>query len=133
MIKHNFKKLNISREGIEVTKGTYKITRPFLKVVRYGLYNSIQRFAISIPSNIALETSPSLDKHFKQYLKTTLGSDFKWETLLIIAHKVDYISVVAFAHLENKIQKIQNQIIKFINSLNQGSLVGRQIACPQNN
>lgn len=118
MIKHNFRKLNIWKDGIDVTKQTYSMTRLFLKEERFGLTSQIQRCAVSIPSNIAEGTSRSSNKHFKTYLETSLGSAFEWETQLIIAFEVEYISKETFEHLEKKIQKIQNQIIKFMNTIN---------------
>lgn len=117
MIKHNFRKLNIWKDAIAVTKETYSITKLFPKEERFGLTSQIQRCAVSIPSNIAEGTSRSSDKHFKQYLETSLGSAFEWETQLIIAFEIGYISKEIFEHLENKIQHIQNQIIRFTNSL----------------
>jgi four helix bundle protein len=117
MIKHNFRKLNIWKDGIAVTKETYSMTRLFPKEERFGLSSQIRRCAVSIPSNIAEGTSRSTDKHFKQYLETALGSAFEWETQLIIAFEIEYISKETFEHLENKIQHIQNQIIRFMNSL----------------
>jgi len=117
MIKHNFRKLNIWKDGIEVTKETYSINRLFPKEERFGLSSQIQRCAVSIPSNIAEGTSRSTNKHFKQYLETALGSAFEWETQLIIAFQIEYILKETFEHLENKIQHIQNQIIRFMNSL----------------
>lgn len=117
MIKHNFRKLNIWKEGIQVTKETYSMTRLFPKEERFGLSSQIQRCAVSIPSNIAEGTSRSTNKHFNQYLETALGSAFEWETQLIIAFEIEYISKETFEHLENKIQRIQNQIIKFMNTL----------------
>ncbi len=116
-MKHNFRKLNIWKDGITITKETYSMTRLFPKEERFGLTSQIQRCAVSIPSNIAEGTSRSSDKHFKQYLETSLGSAFEWETQLIIAFEVGYISEETFKHLENKIQHIQNQIIRFTNSL----------------
>jgi four helix bundle protein len=117
MIKHNFRKLTIWKDGIHIAKETYEMTRIFPKEERYGLTSQIQRCAVSVPSNIAEGSARSSDKHFKQYLETALGSAFEWETQLIIAFEIKYISQETFNHLENKIQHIQNQIIKFTNSL----------------
>lgn len=118
MIKHNFRKLNIWKDGVQVAKETYAITKLFPKEERYGLSSQIQRCSVSIPSNIAEGSSRSTDKHFKQYLETALGSAFEWETQLIISHEIGYVSIETFKYLEDKIQHIQNQVIKFMNGLN---------------
>ncbi len=104
---HNFKKSNIWREGIELVKDTYKMTKILPKSEIYSLTNQIQRSAVSIPSNIAEGTSKRSNRHFLQYLETALGSAFEWETQLIISYEIDYISEETFTHLERKIQSLQ--------------------------
>ena len=115
--RHNFRKLSIWKEGIEIVKSTYVMTKVFPKSEMYGLSSQIQRASVSIPSNIAEGTSRGTDKHFKQYLETALGSAYEWETQLIIAFEVEYISEKTFKHLEDKIHKIQSMISKFISSI----------------
>ena len=115
--RHNFRKLTIWKEGIELAKDTYSTTKTFPKSEMYGLSNQMQRCAVSVPSNIAEGTSRSTDKHFLQYLETALGSAFEWETQLIISYEIGYISEETFKHLETKIQAIQGMITRFMESL----------------
>ncbi|PVW14691.1 four helix bundle protein [Marixanthomonas spongiae] len=115
--RHNFRKLTIWKEGIEIVKDTYKTTKIFPKSETYSLCNQMQRCSVSIPSNIAEGTARGTDKHFLQYLETALGSAYEWETQLIIAFEVEYISEATFKHLENKIQKIQGMITRFMEGL----------------
>jgi len=119
--KHNFRKLTIWREGIELVKDTYQTTKIFPKSETYSLTNQMQRSAISVPSNIAEGTSKRSDKHFLQYLETSLGSAFEWETQLIIAFEIEYISEQTFNHLEQKIQSIQGMITRFMESIEKQS------------
>jgi len=116
-MKHNFKKLTIWQEGIELVIETYKITKTFTSEEKFGLSSQLNRCSVSIPSNIAEGTSKSSDKHFKNYLETALGSSFEWETQIIIAFKIGYISQDKFKQLENKINKIQNMIYSFMQKL----------------
>ncbi|NGX84356.1 four helix bundle protein [Aequorivita sp. KMM 9714] len=115
--KHNFRKLTIWKEGIELTKETYSTTDTFPKSEIYSLTSQLQRAAVSIPSNIAEGTAKRTDKHFLQYLDNALGSAFEWETQLIIAFEVGYISNERFKHLEIKIQSIQGMITRFMENL----------------
>jgi four helix bundle protein len=115
--RHNFRKLNIWREGIELTKETYTLTNTFPKSETYGLISQLQRAAVSIPSNIAEGTSRGTDKHFKQYLETALGSAFEWETQILIAFEIEYISEEVYKKLEIKIQAIQGMITRFTEGL----------------
>ena len=115
--KHNFRKLNIWKEGLELVKETYSFTKDFPKSETYSLSSQIQRCSVSIPSNIAEGTSKSSDKHFNQYLETALGSAFEWETQLIIAYEIGYISKEIFIILERKVQHIQGMITRFMENL----------------
>lgn len=115
--RHNFRKLTIWKEGVQLAIETYSTTKSFPKSEQYGLSNQMQRCAISVPSNIAEGTAKSTDKHFLQYLETALGSAFEWETQLIISYGIGYISEETYKHLETKIQVIQGMITRFMESL----------------
>jgi four helix bundle protein len=115
--RHNFRKLSIWKEGVQLAVDTYSTTKLFPKSEQYGLSNQMQRCAVSVPSNIAEGTAKSTDKHFIQYLETALGSAFEWETQLIISYEIGYLSEETYKHLERKIQAIQGMITRFMESL----------------
>lgn len=115
-VKHNFKKLIIWQESLELVIETYKTTKTFPSEEKFGLTSQLNRCSVSIPSNIAEGTSKSSEKHFKNYLETALGSSFEWETQIIIAYKIGYINQDKFKELENRINKILNMIYKFMTS-----------------
>ncbi|MEM9679318.1 MAG: four helix bundle protein [Bacteroidota bacterium] len=114
---HNFKKLKIWSESIELVAKSYKLTKTFPDFEKYGLATQMNRCAVSIPSNIAEGSSKSTDKHFNKYLEDSLGSAFEWETQLIIAFNETYISEETFKELENKINQIQKMISSFQSGL----------------
>jgi len=119
--RHNFRKLTIWKKGIELAKETYSITKIFPKSEIYSLTSQMQRAAVSISSNIAEGTAKSTDRHFIQFLENSLGSAYEWETQLIIAFEIGYISKETFEHLERKIQSIQGMITRFIENLKQNN------------
>lgn len=53
--KHNFRKLTIWKEGIELTKETYSTTNTFPKSEAYSLTSQLQRAAVSNESFKHLE------------------------------------------------------------------------------
>lgn len=112
-MKHNFKKLIIWQESLELVIETYKITKTFPKEEKFGLVSQLNRCSVSIPSNIAEGISKSSAKHFSTYLESSLGSAFEWETQIIIAYRVGFISETEFIELEERINKIQNMIFNF--------------------
>ncbi len=114
---HNFKKLKIWNEGISLVSDSYKLTKTFPDLEKFGLVSQMNRCAISIPSNIAEGSSKSTNKHFSKYLEDSLGSAFEWETQLIIAFNENYLSEDQFEELEYKIKQLQKMISSFQTSL----------------
>jgi four helix bundle protein len=110
---HNFKKLKIWQESIQLVSDSYKLTRTFPDIEKFGLVSQMNRSAVSIPSNIAEGSNKSTDKHFSKYLEDSLGSAFEWETQLIIALNENYISEENFKELEQKIKQLQKMIMSF--------------------
>lgn len=114
MGRHNFKKMKIWQQSISFVSESYKLTRTFPDLEKFNLVSQMNRCAVSIPSNIAEGSSKSTDKHFKNYLETSLGSAFEWETQLNVAFNEKYLDKIMFEELENKILQIQKMIGSFI-------------------
>lgn len=117
MGRHNFKKLKIWQESINLVSLSYKLTKTFPESEKYNLVSQMNRCAVSIPSNIAEGSSKSTDRHFKKFLEDSLGSAFEWETQLIVAYNENFIALENFNDLENKILQIQKMIGAMINNL----------------
>ncbi len=118
MSRHNFKKLKIWEEGMNIVDETYMIIKKFPDFERYNLISQLVRCAVSIPSNISEGTSKSTDKHFNKYIEDSLGSAFEWETQLIVAYRQKYINEEKFNILENRTQQLQRMISGFQGGLN---------------
>ncbi len=113
MVKHNFKKLLIWQRSLDLVFETYSMTKTFPNEEKFGLISQLNRCAISIPSNIAEGCSKTSEKHFKSFLEVSLGSAFEWETQLLIARGLKYITKNQFNQLEIKINDIQKMISSF--------------------
>ena len=113
--------MKIWQEGMNLTQVTYKIVRSFPDFEKFNLVTQLIRCAVSIPANIAEGTSKKTDKHFSQFLDTSLGSAFEWETHIIVAYNEKYISEERFQELEKKIQDLQRMISGFIDGLDKKS------------
>ena len=114
---HNFKKLTIWKESMNLVSENYKITNNFPDFEKFSLASQMNRCAVSIPSNIAEGSSKKSNKHFSSFLEHSLGSAFEWETQLIIAYNENYFSKEKFIELEQKIKQIQKMISGFQSSL----------------
>ncbi|MEX0291415.1 MAG: four helix bundle protein [Flavobacteriaceae bacterium] len=112
-MNHNFRKLNIWKDGMSLVQETYKSVRTFPDFEKYNLSSQLIRCAVSIPSNIAEGSSKNSDKHFNRFLENSLGSAFEWETQINIAFNEGYLPEIRFKKLEEKIQTLQKMIPKF--------------------
>ena len=113
MVQHNFKKLLIWEQSLALVFETYKVTKTFPAEERFGLISQLNRCSVSIPSNIAEGCSKSSIKHFKVFLENALGSAFEWETQMIVAKGLNYITEEKFNQLEKYINDIQKMISLF--------------------
>ncbi len=118
MKRHNFKKLHIWIEAMDLIDDNYSITRKLPDYEKYGLRSQMNRRSVLIASNISEGTSKKTNKHFIQFLENSLGSAFEWETQLIVCFRQNFIEENKFLELQNKTQKIQSKISNFIDSLN---------------
>jgi len=117
MGRHNFKKMKIWQNSIAFVSDSYALTKTFPEIEKFNLVIQMNKCAVSIPSNISEGSSKSTDRHFKNYLETSLGSAFEWETQLIVAFNEGYLNGIKFKELENKILPIQKMIGSFIDNL----------------
>ena len=82
-----------------------------------GLCDQLQRASVSISSNIAEGAAKPSDADFAHYLDTALGSSYKVETQLLIAHKIGYVERSLYAELHEGIIDIERQISALIRTL----------------
>ena len=122
MGRHNFKKLKIWQEGMNLVSENYKLTKTYPDFERFNLISQMNRCAVSIPSNISECSSKSTNRHFIKYLENSLGSAFEWETQLIVSLNENYLDKEKFEELENKILQIQKMIASFTDNLGNQSL-----------
>jgi len=109
MARHNFKKLQIWIDSMELINESYTLTSTFPDFERFGLRSQMNRCAVSIASNIAEGSSKGTNKHFIVFLETSLGSAYEWETQLIVSYNQKYISRDEFFRMEEQIQIIQKK------------------------
>jgi len=83
--------LDVWKNGIELVKKIYILTKDFPKEEIYTLTSQIRRSAISIPNNIAEGAARNSKKEFIQFLYIALGSAAELETQLIVAKELGYI------------------------------------------
>jgi four helix bundle protein len=119
---HEFKKLIVWQEAMELTILIYQITKAFPSDERFGLISQMNRCVVSIPSNIAEGAGRNNKNEFNQFLGIARGSSHELETQLIISNKLNLLSEDTLNIILNKINVIQKMIHKLQNSLQKNKL-----------
>ena len=102
---HNFRKLDIWIDSVELADIVYTVTANFPRQEIYGLASQMQRAAVSIPSNIAEGSAKSSDKEFSRFLSISLGSLYELETQVVIASRRGYVETPQTYELITKIDR----------------------------
>ena len=117
MRRHNFKKLRIWQEAMDLIDDNYLFTKTLPDYEKFGLRTQMNRCSVSIASNISEGTSKRTDRHFLQYLEGSLGSAFEWETQLNVSYRQGFITQEQFNILEAKVGSLQSKISAFMDTL----------------
>ena len=110
MANHNFRKLDIWINAMNITKEVYTIVGNLPVDERYGLKSQLARCSVSIPSNIAEGTGRTSVKDFGHFLDIALGSAYELETQLLLAQELFDIETTSII---DKCQHTQRMIIGF--------------------
>ena len=108
---HNYKKLHIWQDGINLARKVYEIAGTFPSHEKYGIVSQMTRAAVSIPSNIAEGAGRNSNKDFANFLGIALGSLFELHTQITICKQIGYIDHETVKQLEEQIFTLQQQII----------------------
>lgn len=116
MRRHNFKKLHIWQEAMELIDENYLLTANLPDYEKFGLRSQMNRCSVSIASNISEGSSKRTNKHFLKYLEDSLGSAFEWETQLNVCRRQNFIGEDLFVKLEEQVLKVQSKISNFMDT-----------------
>jgi len=110
---HNFRKLDIWIDSVELADTVYVMTDAFPKSEVYGLASQMQRAAVSVPSNIAEGSGKDSDRDFSRFLAIALGSLYELETQVEIAYRRAYISMENYYSMITHIGSLQKRVYNF--------------------
>ena len=111
------KRLDVWNKAIDLTIDIYKLSDGFPKAEIYGLTSQMRRAAVSVPSNTAEGAARQTRKEFINFLHMAQGSLSELDTQLVIACRLEYLSVESFEKIENAIETISKMITGLIKSL----------------
>jgi four helix bundle protein len=114
---HNYKKLEVWKESVNLVTEIYLLTEKFPDKEKFGLISQINRCAVSLPSNISEGAGRSSKKEFSLFLGYALASSFELETQLIISNNLKLILDEQKVKIIEKLNIIQRKIYSLIKSL----------------
>jgi four helix bundle protein len=89
----SFRDLRVWQQAIELALSVYRTSEKFPKHEVYGLSQQMRRAAVSVASNIAEGKGHRSDKEFRHFLFHARGSLMELETQILLAGKLQYLSV----------------------------------------
>lgn len=110
----DFRKLEIWKNGMQITKQLYSIASNLPDSEKFGLKSQMQRCAVSIPSNIAEGCSRNSQIEYKRFLEIAIGSAFELETQMLLCKDLKYIGEVEVEKFISDLHVQQKQINKLI-------------------
>lgn len=114
---HNFRKLTIWQDSIDLTVDVYKLVKQFPPEEKFNLTSQIKRSAVSVPSNIAEGAGRNSKKEFNHFLGISTGSGYELETQLIVSQRLGFIQEKELGNILNSLHSIQKRTHSFKQSL----------------
>ncbi len=118
---NSYKELIVWQKSIDFVVHIYELLKLFPENEKFALSQQIKRSSISIPSNIAEGWGRKTEKSFDYFLSVTRGSLYELQTQVLIAAKLNYISMDDSTDIENKIDEIGKMTNALMNKLKTNS------------
>ena len=107
---HNFRKLDIWIDSVELADTVYALTASFPKNEVFGISSQMQRAAVSVASNIAEGAGKDSNKDFARFLSISLGSLYELETQMEIVYRRGYIDSSNYYSVLPRLESLQKRI-----------------------
>jgi len=124
-IIRSYRDLTVWQKGVELAVLLYGVTRRFPPHERFGLSSQVQRAAVSIPANIAEGNGKSGKGHYLNHLSHSIGSLAELETLLLISHRVGYLTAATYRDLAALTDEIGRMLGSLTRSVARSDAKGR--------
>lgn len=110
---HRYRELKVWQKGRQLVVEIYQLTKSFPETEKFGITSQIRRSVISIPTNIAEGCGRGSNPELNRFCDIAVGSSFETESLLILAHDLNYIDDKSFKEISEKISEIERMLFSF--------------------
>lgn len=108
--KQAYKNLAVWDDSLELVKNTYVLSGLFPEDEKEGIVKSLKKQVIKIPVGISKAMQAKDIEYRKQCFQESLIAITEIETLLIIAHKLEFIESKNLEDYTDKSDKLSSQI-----------------------
>lgn len=108
-----YSELNVFKLSHQFVLDIYQLTKYFPNEEKYRLVDQLIRASYSIPSNIAEGNQKNTTKDYMNFLYISRGSANEVKYFLLLSKDLNYIDLVKYQQLDEKI----TSIIKMLNAL----------------
>jgi four helix bundle protein len=103
----DFKRLKVWQRAHTVALSSYRLTRGFPRSEVFGLALQIRRAAASVSANIAESCGRRANRDQGRFLQIALGSAKEFESHLLLAHDLGFLSPDEFAETAALLDEVQ--------------------------
>lgn len=114
---HNYKKLDIWVESVDLSVLIYQLTYNFPPEEKFGIAHQLRRASISVASNIAEGASRKSTAEFKHFLAISIGSLNEIDTQIIISEKLEFINNETGKTFQELVNILQRKIFNYLKSM----------------
>lgn len=109
----------------------YALTRLLPSEERHGLMSQLRRPAVSVPTNIVEGAVRHSDKHYVQFLETSLGSACETRYLVGLCASLKLIDAARCEEISRRYDEVVRGLAALIRSIHQELPVARQLDRPK--
>lgn len=117
MESYYFRKLDVYKRSMNLTKDIYVLLKKYPSEERYDLCSQIRRAVTSIPINIAEGFGRFSSKEKAHFISIAYGSLTEISCELELSMMLNYISVEEFGNIENQLLVIGKQLSSLHSSI----------------
>lgn len=114
---HDYHKLVVWKESVELVKLTYRLTSHFPQSEIYGLTSQLKRAVVSVLANIVEGRGKPTDKDFLKFLYISRGSLDECACYYELSLELGFINKDQFDYIDKKRNQVSFLLFKLITSI----------------
>jgi four helix bundle protein len=123
-MSRNYKDLRVFQSADQLVIDVYRMTQGFGADERFGLRSQLRRAAVSVATNIVEGSIRRSERHWINYLETSLGSACETRYLLELSNRLKLVDKLASDSLVERYSQLVKSLQAMITSMPAGRSTG---------